>query len=72
MKIRSIVGRPVALPMKRPLATGSGKLTEAALLLIDLQTEEGIVGRSYAPICSPWAGRTCRRSPGWWSRWPGW
>jgi mandelate racemase len=47
MKIRSIVARPVALPMKRPLATGSGKLTEAALLLIDLQTEEGIVGRSY-------------------------
>jgi mandelate racemase len=47
MKIRSIVARPVALPMKRPLATGSGKLTEAALLLIDLQTEEGIVGRAY-------------------------
>jgi mandelate racemase len=33
--------------MKRPLATSSGKLTEAALLLIDLQTDAGIVGRSY-------------------------
>jgi mandelate racemase len=47
MKIQAIRARPVAVPMKRPLATGSGKLTEAALLLIDLQTDEGIVGRSY-------------------------
>jgi mandelate racemase len=47
MKIRAIRARPVAAPMKRPLATGSGKLTEAALLLIDLQTDQGIVGRSY-------------------------
>ena len=47
MKITSIRARPVAAPMKRPLATGSGKLTEAALLLIDLQTDQGIVGRSY-------------------------
>jgi len=37
----------VAAPMKRPLATSIAKLTEAALLLIDLHTEEGIVGRSY-------------------------
>src|SRR4029450_2967129 len=29
------------------VATSTGKLTEAALLLLDLQTEEGIVGRSY-------------------------
>jgi mandelate racemase len=47
MKITAIRARPVAAPMKRPLATGSGKLTEAALLLIDLQTDQGIVGRSY-------------------------
>ena len=47
MKIHAIRARPVAAPMKRPLATGGGKLTEAALLLIDLQTDQGIVGRSY-------------------------
>jgi mandelate racemase len=47
MKIEAIRARPVAAPMKRPLATGSGKLTESALLLIDLQTDAGIVGRSY-------------------------
>ena len=47
MKIREIRARAVAAPMKRPLATGSGKLTESALLLLDLHTDEGIVGRSY-------------------------
>lgn len=47
MRIEAIRVRPVAAPMKRPLATSTGKLTEAALLLIDLQTDQGIVGRSY-------------------------
>jgi mandelate racemase len=47
VKIREIRLRPVAAPMKRPLATGSGKLTESALLLIDLYTDQGIVGRAY-------------------------
>jgi mandelate racemase len=47
MKIRSLRVRAVAAPIKRPLATSSGKVAEAALLLLDLQTEEGIVGRSY-------------------------
>ena len=47
LKIREIRARAVAAPMKRPLATGSGKLTESALLLLDLRTHEGIVGRSY-------------------------
>ena len=47
MKIARMRVRPVAAPMKRPLATSTGKLTEAALLLIDLHTDQGIVGRSY-------------------------
>jgi mandelate racemase len=47
MKIQAIRARPVAAPMKRPLATSSGKLAESALLLLDLQTDQGIVGRSY-------------------------
>jgi mandelate racemase len=46
-RIRELRLRAVAAPMKRPLATSTGKLTEAALLLIDLQTDAGIVGRSY-------------------------
>jgi mandelate racemase len=47
LHIRAVQVRAVAAPMKRALATSTGKLTEAALALIDLQTEEGIVGRSY-------------------------
>jgi mandelate racemase len=47
MKIRDIKVRPVAAPMKRPLATSTGQVDVASLLLIDLHTEDGIVGRTY-------------------------
>jgi mandelate racemase len=47
LTIESIRTRAVAAPMQRPLATSTGALTAAALLLIDLQTDAGIVGRSY-------------------------
>ncbi|HWD22674.1 MAG TPA: enolase C-terminal domain-like protein [Burkholderiales bacterium] len=47
MKIERIRARALAVPMKRPLATSTGKLNESALLLIDLQTDQDIVGRAY-------------------------
>ena len=47
MKIRAIRARPVAAPMKRPLQTSIAAVTTAALLLLDLETDQGIVGRSY-------------------------
>ncbi|HEV3010736.1 MAG TPA: enolase C-terminal domain-like protein [Burkholderiales bacterium] len=47
MKLRALKVRAVAAPMKRPLATSTGALTVAPLLLIDLETDAGIVGRSY-------------------------
>lgn len=47
MRIEGIRARAVAAPMKRPLATSTGTLTESALLLIDLQTDQGVVGRAY-------------------------
>ncbi|HLE66355.1 MAG TPA: enolase C-terminal domain-like protein, partial [Burkholderiales bacterium] len=47
LSIRSIRVRAVAAPMKRPLATSTGAVSVAPLLLIDLQTREGVVGRSY-------------------------
>ena len=47
LRIRGVQARAVAAPMKRPLATSTGKLTESALLLLDLETEEGITGRTY-------------------------
>ena len=47
LKIKAIRVRAVAAPMKRPLATSTGALTVAPLLLVDLQTDGGVVGRSY-------------------------
>jgi mandelate racemase len=47
MKITNIRLRPIAAPMKRPLTTSTGAVTVAALLLIDLETDAGVVGRSY-------------------------
>ncbi len=46
-RIRAIRVRAVAAPMKRPLATSTGAISTAPLLLLDLRTDAGIVGRSY-------------------------
>ena len=47
LKIKTIRVRAVAAPVKRPLQTASGTVSAAALLLLDLETDGGIVGRSY-------------------------
>ena len=47
LKISGIRVRAVAAPMKRPLATSTGQVGVAALLLLDLETDGGVVGRSY-------------------------
>jgi len=47
LAIRNIRVRAVAAPMTRPLVTSTGAVSVAALLLIDLETDGGIVGRSY-------------------------
>jgi mandelate racemase len=47
VKIKAIRTRAVGAPMKRPLATSTGAITVAPLLLVDLQTDAGITGRSY-------------------------
>lgn len=46
-RIRRLAARAVAVPMKRPLATSTGAISVAPLLLIDLEAEGGITGRSY-------------------------
>jgi len=61
MKIASIRTRAVGAPMKRPLATSTGAITVAPLLLIDVETDQGLVGRSYLfglapPVLKPLAG----------------
>ena len=47
LKIRGLAARAVLAPMKRPLATSTGSIRGAPLLLVDLRTSGGIVGRSY-------------------------
>jgi mandelate racemase len=47
LTIRAIHSVGVEVPMTYALGTSRGVITKAPLLLIDLQTEEGITGRSY-------------------------
>jgi len=47
LTIRAIRSIGVEVPMTYALGTSRGVITKAPLLLIDLETEEGITGRSY-------------------------
>src|SRR5215207_8882259 len=47
LTIRGLDVRAVDVPMRRPLRTSGGEVGTAALVLIDLLTEEGITGSSY-------------------------
>ena len=47
LKIESISVRAVEAPMRRPLVASTGAITVAPLLLVDLRTDAGIVGRAY-------------------------
>jgi hypothetical protein len=47
LTLRSLVARPVVLKLKRPVVARIATISEWPLILIDLLTEEGIVGRSY-------------------------
>lgn len=47
LKVRSLRARALAVPIKRPLATATGAVSIAPLVLVDLETDGGITGRSY-------------------------
>jgi mandelate racemase len=47
LTIHSVRTTPVLVPMKFALGTSAARVTEAPLLLIDLETDEGITGRTY-------------------------
>jgi mandelate racemase len=47
LTLRRIVARPVVLPLKRPIVARIATIREWPVILIDLETEEGITGRSY-------------------------
>ena len=47
LTVSGLVVRAVDVPMNRPLKTGGGEVGSAAMVLIDLLTEEGVTGCSY-------------------------
>jgi len=47
LTVRAIQAIPVEVPLNFVLGTSQGAIRQAPLLLIDLETEEGVIGRSY-------------------------
>jgi mandelate racemase len=47
LRIKRFVARPVIVPMKLALQTGSGAVAQAPLVLIDCETEQGVRGHAY-------------------------
>jgi mandelate racemase len=47
LTVRGLVVHAVDVPMNRPLKTGGGEVGSAAMILIELLTEEGITGCIY-------------------------
>ena len=45
--IRSVKARAVVVPISRPVKTAFGIIEAAPLVLIDVQTDQGVTGRSY-------------------------
>ncbi len=57
LTFRSITARPVVLKLKRPVVARIATITDWPLVLIDLHTEEGVIGRSYL---EPYSAKTMR------------
>src|ERR1041385_722196 len=57
LTFRSIRARPVVLKLKRPVVARIATITDWPLILIDLFTEEGVVGHSYL---EPYTVKTMR------------
>jgi mandelate racemase len=60
LHVRDIQARAVVGPLTTPVRTASGSVTQALLVLIDLHTEEGPVGRAYLFAYQPFALRPLR------------
>jgi mandelate racemase len=53
LTFRSLRARPVVLKLQRPIVARIATITHWPLILIDLETDEGIVGRSYLEPYTP-------------------
>jgi mandelate racemase len=47
LTVRSLRTRAVSVPIKRPLGTSVARMERAPLVLVELETEEGITGRAH-------------------------
>ena len=65
LTIRAIRSIGVEVPMTYALGTSRGVLTKAPLILIDLETEEGVTGHSYLWCYFPAARSIEKASIGW-------
>jgi mandelate racemase len=45
--IRSVRARAVVVPLKRPVKTALGAFSTGPLVLIDVETDQGITGHAY-------------------------
>ncbi len=54
-KIRKVTARPVLAPLTRPITTATVVIPKAPLVLIDIETDQGIIGRSYIFTYTPMA-----------------
>jgi mandelate racemase len=57
LTLKSITARPVVLKLERPIFARIATISDWPLILIDLHTEEGIIGRSYLEPYTPKAMR---------------
>lgn len=53
LTVRALRARAVSVPAEPPLQTSGGEIGFAPLVLIDLETEEGVTGRSYVFCYTP-------------------
>lgn len=61
LTIRALRTTPVVVPMARPLGTSAQKMHAAPLLLLDLETEQGITGLAYLFCYTPMGMGLMRR-----------
>ena len=55
LRIHSLRVRAVSVPLRLPLATRSGSVATAPLVLLDLHTDQGVTGRAYLFCVTPLA-----------------
>ncbi|WP_018335568.1 enolase C-terminal domain-like protein [Actinomycetospora chiangmaiensis] len=51
--VRSVLARPVLAPLDPPLQTASGEVPTAPLVLIDVESSDGVVGHAYLFCYTP-------------------